>query len=24
MKAQKDSVPPCGDASCCGGNCSLN
>ncbi len=19
-----DSVPPCGDASCCGGSCSLN
>ena len=21
---QADSVPPCGDASCCGGSCSLN
>jgi putative FmdB family regulatory protein len=24
MKALKDTAPPCGDASCCGGNCSLN
>ena len=21
---QPDPVPPCGDASCCGGSCSLN
>ncbi|RPH35772.1 zinc ribbon domain-containing protein [bacterium] len=24
MKAQKQPTPPCGDASCCGGNCSFN
>lgn len=24
MKARNESTPPCGDASCCGGQCSLN